>query len=67
MSVALASMLCKYLREALMRRFNAFWRQHLPDVKPTAGYHTDGERFMRDTAAKRKDLGIGDEQLVRCR
>lgn len=67
MSVALASMLCKYLREALMRRFNAFWRQHLPDVKPTAGYYTDGERFMRDTAAKRKELGIADEQLVRCR
>src|SRR5437763_7983385 len=37
MSVALASMLSKYLREALMRRFNAFWRQYLPGVTPTAG------------------------------
>jgi hypothetical protein len=67
MSVAVASMLSKYLRELLMHRFNAYWRQHLPDLAPTAGYYTDGERFLRDIAAKRSELGIADEQLVRCR
>ena len=67
MSVAVASMLSKYLRELLMHRFNAYWRQHLPELAPTAGYYTDGERFLRDIAVKRSELGIADEQLVRCR
>ena len=67
MSVAIASMLSKYLRELLMHRFNAYWKQHIPDLAPTAGYYTDGERFLHDIAAKRSELGIADEQLVRCR
>lgn len=67
MSVAVASMLSKYLREALMRRFNSFWRQHIPDLHPTAGYYTDGERFLRDIQVKCSELGIGREELVRNR
>jgi ribonuclease HIII len=67
MSVALASMLSKYLREGLMRRFNAFWRQYLPEVEPTAGYYGDGQRFLQDIDAKRRELGITDELLIRCR
>jgi hypothetical protein len=67
MSVALASMLSKYLREGLMRRFNAFWRQYLPDVAPTAGYYGDGQRFLQDIDAKRRELGIRDELLIRAR
>jgi hypothetical protein len=67
MAVAVASMLCKYLREALMGRFNAFWASHLPQVTPTAGYYTDGLRFLRDIEPKRKELGIPDSELIRCR
>lgn len=67
MSVALASMLSKYLREAMMRRFNTFWQTHVPDVAPTAGYYGDGTRFLADIALKRQELGIADDQLVRCR
>jgi hypothetical protein len=67
MSVAVASMLCKYLREALMRRFNYWWRSALPDLHPTAGYYTDGLRFLRDIDAKRRELGIEDMQLIRSR
>jgi hypothetical protein len=67
MSVAVASMLSKYLREALMRRFNAFWKQLLPEVEPTAGYYGDGVRFLNDISEKRRELGIGDELLVRSR
>jgi ribonuclease HII len=67
LSVAAASMLSKYLRELLMHRFNHFWKTHLPDLHPTAGYYTDGERFLRDIAAKKNELGIRDEELVRCR
>jgi hypothetical protein len=65
--VAVASMVSKYLREALMRRFNAYWRSHLPELAPTAGYYGDGERFLKDIALKRAELGIGDELLVRSR
>jgi ribonuclease HII len=67
MSVALASMISKYLREAMMRRFNAYWRIHLPDVAPTAGYYGDGTRFLSDIEPKRRELGIRDEDLIRCR
>jgi hypothetical protein len=65
--VAAASMLSKYLREALMTRFNAFWRQHLPQVTPTAGYYQDGTRFLSDINDKRLELGIPDELLIRAR
>jgi hypothetical protein len=67
LSTAMASMLSKYLREALMRRFNAFWATHLPEVSPTAGYYQDGARFLRDIEQKRKELGIRDEVLIRSR
>jgi len=65
--VAVASMLSKYLREALMRRFNAYWRQHLPDLTPTAGYYGDGSRFLQDIDAKRRELAIADADLIRSR
>jgi hypothetical protein len=67
MPTAVASMISKYLREALMSRFNCFWLSHLPGVEPTAGYHTDGVRFLKDIDAKRKELNVPDHQLVRCR
>lgn len=65
--VAVASMLSKYLREALMTRFNAFWKRHLPALEPTAGYYSDGVRFLGDINDKRVELGIPDEQLIRSR
>ena len=65
--VAVASMLSKYVRELMMSRFNDFWQHHLPGVAPTAGYYGDGTRFLSDIDAKRRELGISDEQLVRCR
>jgi len=67
LAVATAAMLSKYLREALMRRFNAFWITHVPMVAPTAGYYTDGMRFLRDIEPKRQEMGIGDGELIRCR
>lgn len=44
--VALASIVSKYLRELFMEEFNAFWKDHVPDVKPTAGYPGDATRFL---------------------
>lgn len=65
--VAMASMLCKYLREALMTRFNAYWKAMLPDIRPTAGYYGDGERFIREINPKRREMGIADHELIRSR
>lgn len=63
----LASMTSKYLRELAMRAFNAFWRQHLPDLKPTAGYPVDAKRFRADIASVQRSLGIADDLLWRCK
>jgi ribonuclease HII len=65
--VALASMVSKYLREVLMRQFNRFWRQHVPELKPTAGYPGDAARFYDEIAAARRQLGIPDADLWRAR
>ena len=67
MPVALASMLAKYLREGLMRRFNHWWMKQVPGIEPTAGYYTDGVRFLDQIEMKRKELGIADHQLIRAR
>jgi hypothetical protein len=63
--VALASMTAKYLRELLMMRFNAFWRTRRPDLKPTAGYVTDGRRFLEQIEPTIKAMGIDRAGLVR--
>ena len=46
--VALDSMLAKLVREMSMERFNAYWAQRQPEVKPTAGYVTDARRWLAD-------------------
>ena len=65
--VALASMVSKYLRELAMLAFNAFWRQHLPGLRPTAGYPEDARRFREQIAACQQRLGIADRVLWRNR
>lgn len=63
--VALASMTAKYLRELSMQAFNAFWRGHLPAIRPTAGYPQDARRFRAEIAALQQQLGITDHELWR--
>jgi hypothetical protein len=63
--VALASMVCKYLRELSMKLFNQYWSDRQPGLKPTAGYPLDAVRFRNDIAALQKQLGIADEILWR--
>ena len=65
LATAMASMAAKYLRERLMGRFNAWWLSHAPAVAPTAGYWTDGKRFLDETADLRRRLGVADALLVR--
>ncbi len=63
--VALASMTAKYVRELVMYRLNRFFRSHLPELKPTAGYATDGRRFLSEVQPLMARLGITPELLVR--
>jgi hypothetical protein len=64
---ALASMASKYLRELSMRPFNEYWRRHVPELRPTAGYPQDAKRFKREIGAAQTALGIADHQLWRVR
>ncbi len=63
--VALASMVSKYLREVLMREFNAFWQGHVPDLKPTAGYPGDAARFFDAIKPAAQKLGLAESALWR--
>jgi hypothetical protein len=64
---ALASMTSKYLRELAMTAFNAFWQQHVPGLKPTAGYPVDARRFRADIGKCQAKLHISDRVLWRNR
>ncbi len=67
MCVALASMVSKYLREMLMAEFNDFWRKHVPNLAPTAGYPVDAIRFFADIEPVRRRLKVADRQMWRQR
>ncbi|MFO0783568.1 MAG: hypothetical protein U0636_07775 [Phycisphaerales bacterium] len=65
--IALASMAAKLVRELHMRRLNAFFSQHVPELKPTAGYTQDGQRFLADIRPVLDRLGLPEAGLVRTR
>ncbi|MBI4881204.1 MAG: hypothetical protein HY812_16335 [Planctomycetes bacterium] len=63
LEVALASILAKYTRELFMELLNRFFQARVAGIRPTAGYYTDGRRFLLDleqagalTAAERELL-----------
>ena len=63
--VALASLVCKYVRELSMQVFNQFWAEQAPGLKPTAGYPVDAVRFKRDIAEAQARLGVADDMMWR--
>ena len=65
--VALASCIAKYSRESCMRAFNEYFGELEPGLKPTAGYTTDGRRWLKDAARTLKRAGVTEKQLVRLR
>ena len=67
LATALASMTCKYLRELCMSGFNAWWCEKVAGLRPTAGYHQDGTRWLMDVEPHLPRLGVTREMLVRCR
>ena len=65
--VALASMVCKYVRELMMELLNRFWQARVPDLASTAGYYTDGRRFFGEIRPAAAALGLDDALLYRSR
>ncbi len=65
MTVALASMVAKYVRERAMDAFNAYWCREIPGIEPTAGYPLDAKRFLNLIESARARLGIPMDLLWR--
>lgn len=67
MPTALASMTSKYVREVLMEQFNRFWMGRIDNLKPTAGYYVDGNRFYDDIRPELDRLNIIESTIYRHR
>jgi ribonuclease HII len=65
MAAALASIFSKYIRELFMLLENQYWLQIMPELKPTAGYYEDAQRFLSQTALIRGKRAIHDDLLIR--
>ncbi len=65
MAVALASMFSKYVRELFMHLENQYWLHYVPDLKPTAGYYKDAQRFLSQIAHVRERKTIENDILIR--
>ena len=65
--VALASMTSKYIRELFMELLNNWWSKRLANLKPTAGYYVDGQRFIKEIRLIAKQENIDKNLLIRCR
>jgi len=63
--VALASMNAKYTRELLMARFKAYFLGISPDIRPTAGYGSDANRWRDAILPHLRDAGIDHHRLRR--
>jgi hypothetical protein len=48
-----------------MMRFQSYWRQQAPEVKPTQGYVSDGRRFLSQIEPLIGKLGIDRKTLIR--
>ena len=65
LSVALASMHAKYVRELFMTLFARYWQNQAPKVKPTAGYGRDAGRFIEEITPTAEKLGVSRAMMVR--
>lgn len=64
---AAASCFAKLCREIFMEAFNRWWTRRIPGIPHTAGYYTDGVRFLSDIGKFLKENGIIPEMLRRAR
>lgn len=66
-AVALASMVSKYVRELLVENINRYFIGFKSDLRPTAGYWTDGLRFIGDLEKYLPEVRYDRDMLVRSR
>jgi ribonuclease HII len=64
---ALASCFAKYLRELMVECLNRWFQARVPGLQPTAGYYTDGHRFLDDVGPHLQAAGLPRHRLVRVR
>ncbi len=65
--VSLASIISKYIRELMMERINNYFMNLNSGICCTAGYWTDGTRFLQDIEKLLPELNINRNLLVRTR
>jgi hypothetical protein len=53
------------VREVLMLEFNHFWQEHVPGLKPTAGYPGDAARFLEAIRPTLDRLGLKESAVWR--
>lgn len=63
--IALGSMFSKYLRELFMAGFNGFWVDRVSGLRPTAGYYTDAQRFLKAITEEIERLDLDRDLLIR--
>ncbi|QDU68268.1 hypothetical protein [Engelhardtia mirabilis] len=66
-AVALASCLAKYARELSMEAFNGWFAERQVGLKPTAGYATDGRRWLADAEQALAAADLERDLIVRRR
>jgi len=66
-AVALASCIAKYARELAMDAFNAYFAELQPGLRPTAGYRTDGRRWLAEARSALERSGVPVSVIVRDR
>jgi ribonuclease HII len=66
-SIALASVIGKYVRECWMKLFNQYWARHFEKLKPTAGYGADAVRFWEKIKPLVSSLQLKTHQVYRNR
>lgn len=65
--VALASCLAKHARETCMRGFNAYFGSLQPGLRATAGYVSDGRRWLEEARPAIAASGLSNTEIVRAR
>ncbi len=66
-ATALASIFAKYTREMFMEAFNRFFLARTQDVRKTAGYYTDGMRFVADLEKAGAVTDVERQRMIRRR
>jgi ribonuclease HII len=63
--VALASCFAKYARELAMGAFNTYFTELQPGLRPTAGYTTDGRRWLDEARPALERAALPAKVLIR--